>query len=247
MKPFIKLSLVTTIFFVINGCSDKKYTLMQTQKPPLEQSAYTNSGASRYVQFEYRIQPHDRLAVTAYKYPEITPMDINKNGLLVDGSGYVSLPLIHRVKLAGLTQPQATKKLERLYRKYLRDPSFNVEVLNKRVYVLGEVKKPGVVPLDRERLTVLEALAYAGDLTDNAVRDNIVILSRDASGKMSMRKVDITNFNSMQASNMLIKPNDIIYVQPDNWKKVKVNTQNLSAILGSVSAIASPYFVIKNL
>ena len=247
MKAVFKLTSVLMIFFLINGCSNKKYTLMQTETPPQEQSAYTNSGSSRYVQFEYRIQPHDRLAVTAYKYPEITPMDINKNGILVDSRGYVSLPLIHRVKLAGLTQPQATAKLERLYRKYLRDPSFNVEVLNKRVYVLGEVRKPGVVPLDRERLTVLEALAYAGDLTDNAVRDNIIILSRDASGRMSMRRVDITNFNSMQASNLLIKPNDIIYVQPDGWKKVKVNTQNLSSILGAVSSIASPYFVIKNL
>ena len=247
MKLLIKLAFITAMFFMINGCSDKKYTLMQTPTPPTQQSAYTDSGASRYVEFEYRIQPHDRLAITAYKYPEITPMDINKNGLLVDGSGYVSLPLIHRVKLAGLTQPQATSKLERLYRKYLRNPSFNVEVLNKRIYVLGEVKKPGVVPLDRERLTVLEALAYAGDLTDNAVRDSIVILSRDASGRMSMRRVDLTNFDAMQASNMLVKPNDIIYVQPDGWKKVRVNTQNLSAILGSVSSIASPYFVIKNL
>jgi len=247
MKLLIKLVFTISVFFIVNGCSDKKYTLMQTPTPPIEQSAYTDSGESRYVEFEYRIQPHDRLAIMAYKYPEITPTDINKNGILVDGKGYISLPLIHRVKLAGLTQPQATRKLERLYRKYLRNPSFNVEVLNKRIYVLGEVKKPGVVTLDRERLTVLEALAYAGDLSDNAVRDNIIILSRDERGRMSMRRVDLTNFDAMQASNMLVKPNDIIYVQPDSWKKVKVNTQNLSSILGSVSSIASPYFVIKNL
>jgi len=247
MKVIIKYTVIFVFTFLIIGCSNKKYTLVQTQTSPIEQSAYTESGSNRYVEFEYKIQPHDRLAITAYKYPEITPTNINQNGILVDGSGYVSLPLIHRVHLAGLTQPQATKKLERLYRKYLRNPSFNVEVLNKRVYVLGEVNKPGVIPLDRERLTILEAIAYAGDLTDNAVRDNIVILSRNSSGKMSMRKIDLTNFDKMQVSNILIKPNDIIYVQPDNWKKVRVNTQNLSSILGAVSSIASPYFLIKNL
>jgi len=247
VKKTIKyVGLMVVLSFIV-GCSDKKYTLMQTPTPPPQESSYSDNGSSRYVEFEYKIQPHDRLAITAYKYPEITPTSINQNGILVDSSGYVSLPLIHRVRLAGLTQPQATRKLERLYKKYLRNPSFNVEVLNKRVYVLGEVNKPGVIPLDRERLTILEAIAYAGDLTDNAVRDNIIILSRDSTGQMKMRSIDLTNFNNMQASNLLIKPNDIIYVQPDSWKKVRVNTQNLSSILGAVSSIASPYFVIKNL
>ena len=216
---------------------------MQTPTPPEPERVVEDA----YMKFEYKIQPHDRLAITAYKYPEITPMEMNSRGILVDSNGYINLPLIHRVKVAGLTQPQATRKLERLYRKYLRNPSFNVEVLNKRIYVLGEVNKPGVVPIDRERLTLLEAIAYAGDLKDNAVRDNIIILSPDRSGRLHMRKVDLTNFASMQASNMLIKPNDIIYVQPDTWKKLRVNTQNLSTVVNAISSAVTPYVLLKKL
>lgn len=216
---------------------------MQTKTPVAAQPA--EPGA--YMQFEYKIQPHDRLAITAYKYPEITPTEMNTRGVLVDSNGDVNLPLVHKVHLAGLTQSQATKKLERLYKKYLRDPSFNVEVLNKRVYVLGEVNKPGVIPLDRERLTILEAIAYAGDLKDNAQRDNIIILSPDSTGRLHMRKIDLTNFDAMQASNMLIKPNDIIYVQPDGWKKLRVNTQNLSTVVNAISSAVTPYVLLKKL
>jgi len=94
---------------------------------------------------------------------------------------------------------------------------------------------------------LLEAIAYAGDLKDNAVRDNIIILSPDRSGRLHMRKVDLTNFASMQASNMLIKPNDIIYVQPDTWKKLRVNTQNLSTVVNAISSAVTPYVLLKKL
>ncbi len=57
----------------------------------------------------------------------------------------------------------------------LNSPSVYVEVLNKRIYVLGEVNRPGVVKLDKEKMTLFEALAFSGDLTDNAVRNNIII------------------------------------------------------------------------
>ncbi len=234
---------VIFISLVNSGCASKKYELMQTQMPVEAEPAQKNA----YVNFEYRIQPHDRLSIVAYKYPEITPMEMNQKGILVDSNGDVNLPLVHRVHLAGLTQSQATRKLERLYKKYLRDPSFNVEVLNKRAYILGEVNKPGVIPLDRDRLTLLEAIAYAGDLKDDAVRDNIIILSRGLDGRLKMRKVDLTNFDKMQASNMLIKPNDIIYIQPDTWKKIRVNTQNLSTIVNAISSAATPYLLIKKL
>ena len=242
-RHFFNFALFSFVLLLTNSCTNKKYELMQTQTEvkaePVEEEAYVN--------FEYKIQPHDRLAITAYKYPEITPTEMNSRGILVDNRGNINLPLIHKVHVAGLTQPQVTRKLERRYSKYLRNPSFNVEVLNKRVYVLGEVNKPGVIPLDRERLTLLEAIAYAGDLKDDAQRDSIIILSPDRSGRLHMRKVDLTNFNAMQASNMLVKPNDIIYVKPNKWKKIKVNTENISTIIDAVSSAAAPYMLIKNL
>ncbi len=239
MKLFFILISITILMF--SGCTTKNYTLMQTDTP-IEAKARPATG---YMNFEYTIKPHDRLQITAYNYPELIPTNMNEHGILVDSSGYISLPLIHRVKVSGLTQSQAGKKLERLYKKYLKEPSFTVEVMNKRIYVLGEVKKPGPIQLDHEYMTLLEAISTAGDFTDNAIRDNVIIASRAYNGKMNLRKVDLTNFNSMQNSDMLLHPNDIVYVQPDSWKKMKVSADNLSAVTKVISSAAAPYLIFK--
>ena len=237
MKILTSLSLVVAIA-IISGCEAKKYELM-VPSVPAEAKSFSSA------KYEYRIQPHDRLSITTYQYPELLPTSMNEKGILVDSNGYISLPLVHRVHVAGLTQPEASKKLERLYKKYLKEPSFNVEAMNKRVFVLGEVKKPGVVNLDKEQTNLLEVLAASGDLTDNAVRDDIIILSKDSLGKMHMRKVDLTNFDAMNNTDMMIRSGDIVYVRPNKWKKYKVQTDNISTIVSEVSKLALPYVVLK--
>ncbi len=232
------LLLVVAMIFA-TGCATKNYTLMETPEGTVNSEDFTSSIV------EYRIQPQDRLMITSYNHTDLIPTELNKNGILVDTSGYISLPLVHRVHVAGLSQAQAGKKLEKLYSKYLKGPSFNVEAINKRVYVLGEVKKPGAINLDKEKTTLLEAIAQSGDLTDNAVRDNIIILRRDSVGHMKMRKVDLTHFDAMQASNMMLYPNDIVYVQPNTWKKYKVTADNISSITRVVSGLAAPYLIFK--
>ncbi len=230
------LLFLLTLAFLVGGCASK-YTLVETN------STVQAEPMSNYY-YEYKIQPHDRLLITSYKFPEVTPNTMNDKGILVDSSGYINLPLIKRVHVAGLTQNQAAQLLERKYSKYLRNPSFNVEVLNKRIYVLGEVNKPGVVPLDRDQMSILEAIAYAGGLSDNAVRDNIIVISKDPyTHRMHMRKIDLTNFDSLQRTNIILKPDDIVYVQPNTWKKFKVTSENFSALLGAVNAVATPYLL----
>ena len=232
-----KIVLIMLLIF-ITGCS-KKYTLLQT---PNQEVA---TQPANYTLIDYIIQPQDRLMITSYNHKDLMPTNLGTNGVLVDANGDVSLPLVHRVHLAGLTQTEAAKKLERLYSRYLKHPSFNVEAINKKVYVLGEVKSPGSIDMTKDQITILEAIAQSGGLGDNAIRDNIIVLSRDASGRMRMRKVDLTNFNALQATNILLNPNDIVYVQPNNWKHLKVTADNIGAVTKVISNIATPYFIFK--
>lgn len=109
------------------------------------------------------------------------------------------------------------------------------------IYVLGEVKKPGVVKLDREKMTLFEAIAFSGDLTDSAVRENIIILSNDIKSGMQMRRVDLTNFDTMRYSSLMLRPNDIVYVQPDGWKEFKVASDNFTAPFKTIAEIVSPF------
>jgi len=137
--------------------------------------------------------------------------------------------------------------LESRYKKYLTDPALNLEVINKRIYVLGEVNKPGAIQLDNEYTTVLQAVASAGGLTDSAQRDAVFIVSQDGSKNLRMRRVDLTSFSALQASNLTIKPNDIVYIQPNKWKAYRVASDDFTSPFKTIADIASPFVQIKYL
>jgi polysaccharide export outer membrane protein len=232
---------------VLSGCSsDSDYKLLQSEHAVESQKITDRS-------IEYRILPQDRLQIVLYKDPnqeslggEELGQSMSKNGILVNAAGYITLPLIGKVHVAGLTQSQAADKITSMYKKYLNTPSVYLEVLNKRIFVLGEVKKPGPVTLDKEKMTLFEALAHAGDITDAAVRNNIIILSNDKQG-MHMRRVDLTSFDKMNYASLMLRPNDIVYVQPDDWKEFRVSASNFTAPFEVITKIAAPFVTLKYL
>lgn len=248
-----KIILALSTLFLLTGCiGDKNYTLLQTQKTAIE----TVKVSDRSI--EYRILPQDRLSINLYKDPAqssemgMSPsgdlgQSMNSKGVLVDARGYVSLPLIGKTKISGLTQSQAADKITKGYAKYLNTPTVYVEVLNKRLFVLGEVKKPGVINIDKEKMTLFEALAHAGDLTDSAVRNEITIMSNSKSKGMQIRKIDLTNFDKMSYSSLMLRPNDIVYVKPSKWKQFKVKTSELASPFAFIAAIAAPFVTFKYL
>ena len=245
------LWVIVGLLFLLNGCSgDSNYKLMQTKNAESKRPAKVTSQS-----IEYRILPQDRLDIILYKNPEQTSavalqdlgQKMNSEGILVNAAGYIAMPLIGKIKVAGLTQTEAADRITDAYKTYLRTPSVYLEVMNKRIYVLGEVKNPGVVKLDKEKMTLFEALAFAGDLEDSAVRDNIIIVSNDPQNGLVMRSVDLTDFDGMNYAELMLRPNDIVYVQPDGWKEFRVASNNFTAPFETISKIASPFVTIKYL
>ncbi len=238
--------------FVLVGCGslDSEYQLVQNEKSTVQEDVAVPKGS-----IEYRILPQDRLKIVFYRDPqqgaEVSTgelgQEMSRDGILVNAAGYVTLPLIGKVKVAGLTQTQAADRITQRLRKYLNSPSVYVEVMNKRIYVLGEVNKPGVVKLDREKMTLFEAIAFSGDLTDNAVRDNIIIVSNKPGKGLTMRSVDLTNFKTMRYASLMLRPNDIVYVQPDGWKEFRVKSNNFTAPFETITKIAAPFVTLKYL
>jgi len=233
--------------FLLSGCTGKSsYQLLQTDKP-IAQSRLTAAS------IEYKILPQDRLKVILYRDPrqmsaeqsQQIAEDLNPEGILVNAAGYIKLPLIGEVKVAGLTQSQASKRIERLYGEQLTEPSVYVEIMNKRLFVLGEVNKQGVVKIDKEKMTLFEAIAFAGGLTDAAVRDSIVIISHDAKSGMRMRQVDLTDFDTMNYASLMLRPNDIVYVRPNKWKEFKVSASDYLVPFETVTKLASPFVTLK--
>jgi polysaccharide export outer membrane protein len=96
-------------------------------------------------------------------------------------------------------------------------------------------------------MTVLQAVASAGGLTDAAQRDTIYIVNQDGHKNLRMRRVDLTSFSSLQASNLTVKPNDIIYVQPNKWKSFRVASNDFTAPFETITKIAAPFVTLKYL
>ncbi len=244
-----KLMLLVGVLFLLGGCAgNKDYALLQTQSQDTQTVKVTDRS------IEYLILPQDRLEVSLYKDPQMGEagagsigQSMNDKGLLVNTAGYISLPLVGKVKVSGLTQTQAADRITQQYKKYLNTPTVYVEVLNKRLFVLGEVKNPGVVELDKEKMTLFEALAHAGDLTDAAVRTEVLILSNSPTKGMQMRKVDLTNFDTMNYASLMLRPNDIVYVKPNDWKVFRVASDDYTEPFVTITKIAAPFVTLNYL
>ena len=236
---------------LLAGCAaNPTYELAQTHQEKVKTQTISNRS------IEYRILPQDRLEVSLYKDPAQSSdvmttnelgQPMNRKGILVNAAGYITLPLIGKTKVSGLSQTQAADKITREYKKYLNTPSVYVEVMNKRIFVLGEVNKPGVIDLDKEKMTLFEAIAHAGDLTDSAVRNEIVILSNSPTKGMQMRTVDLTNFDTMRYAALMLRPNDIVYVRPNEWKSFKVASDDFTSPFVTIAKIAAPFVTLKYL
>jgi len=237
---------------MMGGCSTSSmnYEMLQSKKPKDSKTIKTTAAS-----IEYRILPQDRLLVLLYKDPNQDSVEstgdlgesVADNGILVNAAGYITLPLIGKVKVSGLTQTQAADKITNLYKKYLNTPSVYLEVMNKKIFVLGEVKNPGVVKLDREKMTLFEALASAGDVTDYGQKDSISIVSNIPGHGMVMRTVDLTDFDNMKYADLMLRPNDIVYVRPDSWKQFKVASGEFTAPFETITKIAAPFVTLKYL
>ncbi|MEA2091904.1 MAG: polysaccharide biosynthesis/export family protein, partial [Campylobacterota bacterium] len=166
--------------------------------------------------------------------------------VLVNSRGDVRLPLIKTIHVGGLSQTAAQKKIEKAYGAYLEDAEVYLEVLNKRAYILGEVNKPGEVRLYNEKTTLLQMLAQAGDLTDSANRHAIVVLKARGK-KVYTETVDLTGANSIRMASLMIYPNDIVYVAPNDIKSINVGVNEINPSLQLISNILAPAVAVSYL
>jgi len=201
------------------------------------------------IKFEYKIRPYDRVSMIIYKHPELSSTTAGstqlERGLLVNSRGYLRLPLIKKIHIAGLSQTQAEEKISNRYRTYLKHPDIQIEVINKRAYVIGEVNKPGEVPLLNERLTLLQILAKAGDLTSSANRSSILIIKNGQMSRVHTKIVNLTDVNALATANLMIEPNDIVYVMPTGMKAFNNRVNEISPIFQLISNVLQPFVNVK--
>ncbi|WP_225872376.1 polysaccharide biosynthesis/export family protein [Pedobacter frigidisoli] len=160
-------------------------------------------------------------------------------GFLVDKNGEVELSLIGKVKVAGLTTYQARELIRDKTSEVYKQPNVQLRFANFKVSVLGEVNAPSAYTLPNEKVSILDALSLAGDLTIYGKRDNVLIV-RDNNGKKEFARLDLNSSNIFNNPFYYLKQNDVIYVEPN---KRKVSASN-SAQIQTIGVIASVISVI---
>lgn len=192
----------------------------------------------------------DKEAVAPYNLPAVvftapgttqvqtTPM---LQYYIVDNEGNVEMPVLGKIRVAGMKRTEVEEHIKGLLEKQVLNPTVQVNLIGARVSVLGEVNRPGYVSINRDRMTILEALAAAGDLTVYGQRHNVLV-TREVEGKIEMGRIDLRSTDLYASPYYYLQQNDVIYVSPNKVRVV--NSANAGLWLSSISTIASAATVI---
>ncbi|MEA1787625.1 polysaccharide biosynthesis/export family protein [Arenibacter sp. GZD96] len=154
---------------------------------------------------------------------------------LIDQAGAIDFPVIGKIKIAGLSPEEVRVLLRERLSDYLKDPIINIRLRNYSVTVLGEVNRPGTFPVAGERITILEALGFAGDLTIKGKRENVMVI-RDFDGTKVYTRIDLTKKEALSSPVYYLTQNDVVYVEPNNSA---IKTSALDQRAGILVSIAS--------
>jgi polysaccharide export outer membrane protein len=154
---------------------------------------------------------------------------------LVDDEGTIDFPVLGKLKMSGLSRTAVTKMFQEKIGVFIKNPIINFRITNFKVSVQGEVNNPGIYAVNSERVTLIEALTMAKDLTIYGKRNNILII-REINGLKSYNRVDITKSNFMNSPFYYLAQNDVVYVEPN---KNRINASAVGANTGVFISITS--------
>jgi polysaccharide export outer membrane protein len=232
--------LIALTFFLVSCTSKKEVVYFQNAKN-FETIVDTDTFTSKF-----KINDIISINVSTFDLEAVKPFNLVKssgplNGggneidYLIDIEGNIDYPVLGKIKLLGLTVGEAKELFKEKLNEYLNDPIINIRILNFRISVLGEVSSPGTYVISGERITIMEALGLAGDLTIKGKRDNIMVI-RDFNGTKTYTRIDLTTKEAFNSPVYFLTQNDVIYVEPN---KSAISSSSFDARVGTAIAIAS--------
>lgn len=263
----MRLKLLVVLFtLLLTGCAVSKdvvYLQGVDSLTPEQISLMTQT-------YNSKIAPADLLNITvtapdpsvttpfnppAYAYapqgdPAISAIQSMYN-YLVDNEGTINFPVLGKMHVAGLSKQDLCNELQAKLSKYIDDPLVNVQITNFKITVLGEVTRPSIFTIKNDRVTIIEALGYVGDLSITANRKNILLI-RDNDGQKEFVRMDLTDPAIFNSPYFYLKQNDVVYVEPNLAKQKnsrysqaqQYNITVFSSILSAVSVITTVILAI---
>jgi polysaccharide export outer membrane protein len=166
-------------------------------------------------------------------------------GYLVNHEGFISLPVLGKIHVAGLTVEEVKNKIQSEITKMSSDAQVEVKLLSFKVSLLGEVRSPGLYTIFNDRATLLEALAMSGDITYNGNRKKILILRSFSTGTQTI-EVDLTKRSLLESEKYFLQPNDIVYVEPYRTTAFRLRINDYSQFLTLITSTITAILLLDN-
>ena len=167
----------------------------------------------------------------------------------VDSEGEIDFPVMGKVKIAGLNREQATLMLQEKLSEYIKNPIVDIETVNYKITVLGEVNRPGTYTATNERITLIEAIGLAGDLTIYGERENVLVI-QDYDGKKTYTRVNLKSNELFDSPVYYLSQNDVVYVEPNKTRarasSIGAGTTVLLSSLGLLISMTALIVTIIN-
>lgn len=245
MKNIINLFFIAAVALLSVSCGSRNVAYFKN-------SNSVSLDASPYL-YDAKIMPKDVLSITVSTSDDAasapfnltipTPYTLGQRNsysqamlqsYIVDNEGNIKFPLVGSLHLAGLTKNAAEQLIHDKIKPYMTEtenPIVTVRMINYKISVMGEVARPGMFTVANEKISILEALAQAGDLTIYGVRDRVKLIREDATGRKEIHELNLNDANIINSPYFYLQQNDVVYVEPN-----KVKSQNSS--IGSFTTLA---------
>lgn len=165
----------------------------------------------------------------------------------VSNDGFINFPVLGKIHVAGMALNGLGEYLQEKIGEKVIDPMVTVELVNFHINVMGEVTQPGVQPVNRERYSILDAIAAAGDLTPYGERKRVLLI-REEDGKREYHRIDLNDSKLLESPYFYLQQNDVVYVEPNKIRAANASTdQERQFRLSMTSVIVSAASVIASL
>jgi polysaccharide export outer membrane protein len=256
MKNQYSISVLLLLFlvFIISSCASKKEVVYFQNASSFETLVNKNDFSTKF-----KVDDLVSIYISTLDSEASVPFNLfrgaSEGGIraeqvdyLVDQNGEIDFPIVGKLKIAGLSPEEVRVYLRAKLSDYLKDPIINIRLRNFTVTILGEVNRPGTYPVNGERITILEALGLASDLTIKGMRKNVMVI-RDFDGTKVYTRIDLTKKEAMSSPVYYLTQNDVVYVEPNQSAVTASSLDNRATIaisLASLVITSTVLFLTRN-
>jgi len=242
-KCFVRVfSFLTISAFLLTSCASKKEVVYFQNTGSFETLVDKNSFTPKF-----KVDDLISIHVSTLNSEASAPFNLFRGAAeggirpeqvdyLIDKEGEIDFPVIGKIKISGLSSEEVRSLLRDKLSEYLKEPIINIRLKNFTVTILGEVNRPGTYPVNGERITILEALGLASDLTVKGIRKNVMVI-RDFDGTKVYTRIDLTKKEAMSSPVYYLTQNDVVYVEPNQSAITASSLDNRATIAVSIASI----------